>query len=214
MITKYKALLFDLNGTMIDDMEYHVRAWHRILNRFGANISMQRMKQESYGKNADVIERVLPGRFSPEEKKEMSLEKEADYQASFRPRLKLIKGLDEFLKRNKQAGIRMAIGSAAIMSNIDFVIDGLHIRNYFDVLVSADDVQHSKPSPETWLLCANRLQVPPHECLVFEDTPPGVVSAAKADMNCIVITSMHEAEDFNKEGNILRFIKDYTELES
>jgi beta-phosphoglucomutase-like phosphatase (HAD superfamily) len=54
----YKAFLFDLNGTMIDDMQYHVKAWHRIFNELGANISMERMKQESYGKNHEVIERI------------------------------------------------------------------------------------------------------------------------------------------------------------
>jgi HAD superfamily hydrolase (TIGR01509 family) len=71
----------------------------------------------------------------------------------------------------------MAIGSAAIMFNVDFVIDGLGIRHYFDALVSADNVKKSKPDPETWLTCAKELGIAPSECLVFEDAPKGVESA-------------------------------------
>jgi len=141
---KDKAFLFDLNGTMIDDMQYHIHAWHRIFNSLGANISLERMKEECYGKNHEVIERILPGRFTYEEKDAMSLAKEREYQKAFRPYLKLLPGLDEFLRDSYEAGIKMAIGSAAIMFNIDFVLDGLNIRNYFQVLVSADDVKKLK----------------------------------------------------------------------
>jgi beta-phosphoglucomutase-like phosphatase (HAD superfamily) len=60
MFTKYKAFLFDLNGTMINDMRYHVKAWHRILNELGAMISMEKMKEECYGKNHELLERIFP----------------------------------------------------------------------------------------------------------------------------------------------------------
>ena len=62
------AFLFDLNGTMINDMPYHISAWHRIMNELGANISLERMKEECYGKNHEVIERIFPGRFTDGEK--------------------------------------------------------------------------------------------------------------------------------------------------
>ena len=213
MFTDYKAFLFDLNGTMINDMAYHIKAWHRILNGLGANISMKEMKEECYGKNHELLERIFPGRFSLEEKNRMSLEKEKQYQKEFRPQLQLIKGLDSFLQRAHKSGIIMGIGSAAIMFNIDFVLDGLHIRRYFNALVSADNVTESKPDPETWLTCAARLGVSPIECLVFEDMPKGVEAAQHAGMDCVVITTMHGKEDFNDYNNVLSFIKDYTKIE-
>src|SRR5438067_9567614 len=175
---------------MINDMPYHIKAWHRILNELGANISIERMKEECYGKNHELLERMFPGRFSMEEKDKMSFEKEKQYQAEFRPDLRLIDGLKTFLEESHKAGIKMAIGSAAIMFNIDFVLDGLHIRKYFDTLVSADDVSYSKPHPETWLACAEKLQVLPRECIVFEDSPKGVESARNAGMKCVVITTL------------------------
>ena len=207
----YKAFLFDLNGTMIDDMQYHVKAWHRIFNELGANISMERMKAESYGKNHEVIERVMPGRFSEEEKTEMSFAKERQYQKEYKPHLKLIDGLDLFLEKAYQQNIKMAIGSAAIMFNIDFVLDGLDLRKYFSVIVSADDVKKSKPDPETYLKCAEALKVSPDECIVFEDAPKGVESAQNAGMRSVVLTILHEQHEFDQYKNIVAFGKDYKE---
>ena len=205
---QYKAFLFDLNGTMINDMPYHIKAWHRILNELGAGISIERMKEECYGKNDELLERIFPGRFTIDEKNRMSLEKEKQYQKEFKPELQLIKGLDHFLQQSYEAGIKMAIGSAAIMFNIDFVLDGLGIRNYFDALVSADNVTDSKPDPETWLKCAAKLNVAAAECLVFEDVPKGVEAAQKAGMDTVVITTMHRKEEF-AAYKVKSFIENY-----
>ena len=210
---KYQAFLFDLNGTMIDDMPYHVRAWHRIFNELGANLSIERMKQESYGKNHEVIERIFPGRFTEEEKNKMSMEKERQYQKEFAPYLRLIKGLDTFLEKTKKAGIKMAIGSAAISFNIDFVVDGLQIRQYFEAIVSANDVMHSKPDPETFSKCASKLAIAAKDCLVFEDAPKGAEAAMNAGMDCVVITTLHSRNEFDNYSNIIAFIKDYTGTE-
>ncbi len=205
------TFLFDLNGTMINDMHYHIKAWHGILNSLGAKISMEQVKEECYGKNEELLERTFPGRFSGEEKKKMSLEKEKAYQDAFRPELSLIKGLGSFLEEAFTLDIKMAIGSAAIMYNIDFVLDGLNIRPFFNAIVSADDVTFSKPHPETYLKCAYLLGEDPVSCIVFEDSPKGVEAAANAGMQAVVITTMHAKEEFNQYGNIICFIEDYTD---
>ena len=214
MMQGFKAFLFDLNGTMIDDMDYHVRSWHRILNELGANLTKEEAKSECYGKNHEVIERVFPGRFSEAEKDRMSIEKEKQYQEEYRPSLALIPGLMEFLMEAKKKKIRMAIGSAAIMFNIDFVLDGLNIRHYFDAIVSADDVTRSKPDPETYLKCASQLGVTPADCLVFEDVPKGVESAYNAGMKAMVLTTMHVQHEFLQFDNVLGFHNDYTQMTS
>ena len=208
-MNNYKAFLFDLNGTVIDDMDYHISAWHKIFNELGAAKSIEETKLECYGKNHEVIERVFPGRFSDAEKDVMSIEKEKKYQDAFRPHLKLIEGLDDFLKKAYQQKIRMAIGSAAITFNIDFVLDGLNLRNYFDAIVSADDVTKSKPDPETFLKCAKLLNVEPRDCLVFEDSPKGTESALHAGMKCVALTTMHQPDEFD-HVNIIKFIDHYT----
>lgn len=205
---RYKAFLFDLNGTMVNDMEYHIKAWYSILNELGAGLSMEETKLQCYGKNHELLERVFPGRFSNEEMDVMSLEKEKAYQHTFKPHLKLIDGLDGFLRDSKNAGIKMGIGTAAIRFNLDFVLNGLDLRHYFDSVVTADDVINSKPDPETFLKGAEELNVAPEECLVFEDSPKGTEAALQAGMKCVAITTMHEPEDFNPV-NIIRFIHYY-----
>jgi beta-phosphoglucomutase family hydrolase len=206
-----KAFLFDLNGTMIDDMEYHIKAWYRIFNENGADISLQKMKEECYGKNEEVIERVLPGKFSAEEKSRIGFEKEKQYQLEFKPYLQLLPGLQDFLQKSREQNIKMAIGTAAIMFNVDFVLDGLDIRSYFHTIISADEVKKSKPDPETFLLCAAQLNVDPENCIVFEDSPKGVECALLGGMKTVVLTTMHEAWEFEKFNNVLMTVKDYTD---
>ena len=212
---KPKAFLFDLNGTMINDMDYHTMAWRSIMNDdLGANLDYDSVKKEMYGKNHEVLTRVFgEGRFSDEEVKKLSFDKEKRYQEGYFPHLALIDGLGPFLERAKDHGLKMAIGSAAIPFNIDFVVDGLKIRHYLDAIVSADDVEISKPDPETFLKAAAALQINPVDCLVFEDTPKGVESAFNAGMKCVVITTTHHKEEFEGYANVLFFINDYHDVQ-
>jgi beta-phosphoglucomutase-like phosphatase (HAD superfamily) len=142
---------------------------------------------------------------------DMSFEKERGYQKEFTPHLKLIKGLDVFFANAQKAEIPMAIGSAAILFNIDFVLDGLDLRHYFSTIVSADDVAISKPNPETFIKCANGLNAPYPDCIVFEDSPKGVESALKAGMKAVVIKTYHQVHEFDHLPNVLFFIDDYTD---
>lgn len=206
-----KAFLFDLNGTMIDDMQYHIKAWYEILTSLGASLTMEQMKAECYGKNDELLERMFPGRFTAAEKHAMILEKEKAYQLAYKPSLALLPGLHTFLKNSYAAGIPIAIGSAAIMYNIDFVLDNLAIRSYFDVIVSADDVQLSKPHPETFLACAQQLNISPESCIVFEDSTKGVAAAELANMHSVVLKTLHTPDEFSEFEKVLMCIDDYTD---
>lgn len=209
------AFIFDLNGTMIDDMQFHVKAWYHILNdELGANMSWEEVKSHMYGKNAELLVRVFgPNHFTPEQMNAISLEKEKRYQQEFRPHLKLIPGLDRFLQKAYEQNIPMAIGSAAITFNIDFVLDNLNIRHYFKSIVSADDVSTSKPDPETYTKAARQLAADPANCLVFEDAPKGVEAALNAGMNSVVLTLLHEKHEFEQYPNVVRYITNYEGLE-
>jgi len=213
MTIQPKAFLFDLNGTMIDDMEFHAKAWYSILNDdLNAGLSYADVKREMYGKNRELLHRIFGNeRFTPEYEDELSLEKERRYQKEYATSLCLIDGLDTFLEKAKAHQIKMAIGSAAIPFNINFVLDGLNIRHYMDAIVSADDVIISKPDPETFVKAAEILGIPPSQCVVFEDAPKGVEAAENANMSCVVLTTMHEKEEFTSYKNIIAFVKDYND---
>jgi beta-phosphoglucomutase family hydrolase len=208
-----KAFIFDLNGTMINDMTYHTKAWQTLLNNeLGGNFTWDEVKQQMYGKNPEVLVRMFgPNRFTLEEMNKLSYQKEEKYQQEFLPHLALLPGLREFLQAAHEKGIPMAIGSAAIPFNIDFVLDNLNIRHFFTAIVSADDVVLSKPHPETFLKAAALLNAVPADCIVFEDVPKGAEAAANAGMQTVVITTTHEPAEFEKLTNVLRFATDFTD---
>jgi beta-phosphoglucomutase len=206
-----RAFIFDLNGTMIDDMTYHTKAWQNLLNNeLGGNFTWDEVKSQMYGKNPEVLMRILgPNRFTMDEMNRLSIEKEKKYQKEFLPYLKLLPGLHDFLEAAWQKNIPMAIGTAAIPFNIDFVLDNLHIRHYFKAIVSADDVILSKPHPETFLKAAQLLNVAPTDCLVFEDVPKGAEAAANAGMEAVIITTTHKPEEFKNLQNVIHFAADF-----
>ena len=207
------AFIFDLNGTMINDMDYHTRGWLYLLNNvLGGNFTWDEVKPQMYGKNQEVLARMFgAGRFTDEEMERLSLEKERRYQEEFLPNLKLLPGLSEFLEKAYQQGIPMAIGSAAIPFNIDFVLDNLNIRHYFKAIVSANDVVFSKPNAETFLKAAALLNAEPTDCLVFEDVPKGAEAAQNAGMKAIVLTTTHQPDEFKGLQNVLHFACDFTD---
>jgi len=208
---KPEAFLFDLNGTMIDDMGYHLEVWSEIVNKdHGAGISREEVKKNMYGKNEDLLFRIFgKEKFTRQQLDEISIEKERRYQKLYKPHLDLIPGLFDFLERAKKNNIKMAIGSAAIPFNINFVLDNLNIRNYFGAIVSAEDVEQSKPHPETFTKGADILGVDYSSCVVFEDAPKGVEAAQRAGMKCVVLTTMHGREEFGQFTNIITFVADY-----
>jgi len=210
MFSNVKGFLFDLNGTMVNDMPYHINAWHKEIIKLGGDLTLDEMKHQCYGKNDELLERIFPGRFTMEEKIKLGNDKEALYRIEFRPHLKLIEGLDNFLALAAKAQIKMAIGSAAITENINFVIDNMNIRPYFDAIVSANNVTKSKPDPETFLKCAQMLDLAPSDCIVFEDTPKGVECALNAGMKVVVILGEHEQEEFLNYKNVICFAEDYS----
>ncbi len=198
---------------MIDDMPYHVDAWSSILNEdLKAGLDYNDVKKQMYGKNSEVLTRIFgEGRFTSGEMDELSVEKERRYQRVYRPHLKLIEGLHSFMEKARQANIKMAIGSAAIPFNIDFVLDNLDIRKYFSAIVSAEDVIISKPDPETYIKAAQQLDIDPQHCIVFEDAPKGVEAAERAGMDAVVLTTMHHPDEFQHYSNIRFFTPDYTD---
>ncbi|HWZ15948.1 MAG TPA: HAD family phosphatase [Mucilaginibacter sp.] len=208
-----KAFIFDLNGTMINDMAYHTKAWQTLLNNdLGGNFTWDEVKPQMYGKNQEVLVRMFgPNRFTTDEMDRLSLDKERRYQKEFLPHLQLLPGLSDFLERAYRQNIPMAIGSAAIPFNIDFVLDNLNVRHYFKAIVSADDVLLSKPHPETFLKAAQLLGIDPAGCIVFEDVPKGAEAAANAGMKAVVITTTHQPEEFRLLQNVIHFAPDFSD---
>lgn len=209
------AFLFDMNGTMINDMHFHEKAWFDVLNEdLDANMTMPDVKSHMYGKNEELFVRVFgKDRFSAEEVAAYSLKKEQKYQQAFLPHLQLINGLNAFLEKAAAHQIGMAIGTAASPFNVNYVLNHLPIQPYFGAIITADDVSVSKPNPEVFLKCADQLGAAYENCIVFEDAPKGVEAARNAGMKAVVIKTYHTEEEFAHFDNVLMFVDDYTDLQ-
>src|SRR5258708_22592663 len=162
-MASFNAFIFDLNGTMIDDMKFHLKAWFHTLNDgLKAGLSCEEVRSYMYGKNEELRDRVFgAGHFSKAQADALSLEKEKKYQEAFRPHLKLIDGLPTFLERAAKNDILMAIGSAPPPFNFDYFLDNLSIRHYFKTIVSTDRLVNSKPHPDSFLQPPAPLAVSP-----------------------------------------------------
>jgi beta-phosphoglucomutase len=205
----YKGFIFDMDGTMFDNMMVHHRAWQLKLHSLGLEMDIEEVRQTIHGKNEEIFTRLFGDRFTPEQRRQLAAEKEATYREVYRHEICLLPGLMQFLERAHAAGIPMGIGTAAPPANVHFVLDLLPIRPFFKHLVHADMVAFGKPHPEVFLSVAEALGLAPGECLVFEDSPTGVKTALNAGCDAVVITTTHTEEEFAAFGNTVRFVRDF-----
>jgi beta-phosphoglucomutase family hydrolase len=207
-----RAFIFDMDGTMVDNMMVHHRAWQRKLAALGLDLTLEEVRQSIHGINEEILERLFGDRFSPEERRRIAWEKEAEYRDIFLSELRLVPGLEAFLKSALQAGIRMGIGTAAPHENVQFVLENLHLRPLFGSVIDASQVIKGKPDPEVFLRVAEELGADPADCVVFEDSPTGAEAARRAGMQAVIITTTHTAEEFAHFEHVVRIISDFEEV--
>ena len=209
----FKGFIFDMDGTMVDNMMVHHRAWQHKLNELGLPLSIAEVKAQIHGINEEILERLFGDRFTPEQRQRISWEKEAAYREIFLPELRLLPGLSVFLEKIKTAGIPMAIGTAAPTENVDFVLDNLNLRHYFTGIFDAKSVSRGKPDPEIFEKAAASMGLSAAECLIFEDSVTGAEAARRADARAVIVTTTHAREEFVHFNHIIRFIEHFEGLE-
>lgn len=198
---------------MVDNMMVHHRAWQRKLKSLGMDLTLEEVRQQIHGVNEEILARLFGDRFNAEERARLANEKEEEYRRIFKPELRLIDGLDNYIKALYQSGIPMAIGSAAPIENVDFVLEGLNLQKYFRATLHAGSVRRGKPDPEIYIKAAERLGFAANECLIFEDSPTGVEAAQRCGGSVIVVTTTHTEKEFSKFDHIIKFITNYAETD-
>jgi beta-phosphoglucomutase len=212
MLSK-RAFVFDMDGTIVDNMAFHIDSWLEFFARRGKNYDPDAFFRETAGAQGREILRERLGADIPDDEiAVLAQEKDALYRAMYEPHLSTIDGFDELAALAKTRGVKLAVATSAPPANIVFTLDGLDIRRHFDAVVGAADVKRGKPHPDVFLKAAEKLGVAPEHCIVFEDAPLGVEAAQRAGMRAVVLTTTLPAEAFTEYDNVIRIVSDFSEL--
>jgi HAD superfamily hydrolase (TIGR01509 family) len=212
VLIPFSGYIFDVDGTMIDSMKVHMKAWQKTLEHYGHHLSLKEVSEQAFGINEEIVKRFFGENLSKAEIEKISNEKESLFRESFNPQEDVIKGFIHFIDELKKKNLPLVIGSAAPPENINFFMGSLGIGHYFEGVVHEDDVTKGKPSPEVFLKAAEIIKIPIHECVVFEDSPSGAEASANAGSKTIAVLTSKSRADFRDIPNIVEYIKDYTTL--
>ena len=216
-----KALLFDLDGTLIDSMPHHESAWVAWHARRGLPLDAGGFFAATAGRtNAEILRELFPA-LGADEHRAMADEKEAIYRELARPALALVTGAQGFVSRARAAGLKLAVCTASTPANMALAFERHGIDGWVEAIVSPADTMsgeragtpvRGKPHPDLFLEAARRLHVDPADCLVFEDAPLGIEAARRAGMRAVALATTLPAAAFDGCPNLIAIAPDFTTL--
>jgi beta-phosphoglucomutase len=190
-----RAVIFDVDGTIVDNMTWHAKAFDAFVARHGLPPMTIETRRQTDGKRNREIFPMLFGRaLTAEEIAAFEAEKEGAYRTLSRASLRPMAGLTELLDRLEAHHVAVALATSAPAANVVHTLEEIGLAGRWSVIARGDQVAHGKPAPDVFLHAAALLGVPPGACLAFEDAPLGVASARNAGMRCVAITSTFPAE--------------------
>lgn len=207
-----EALIFDMDGTMVDSMPWHAQSWVAFTRRYGMEVDLPDLMRRTNGRNGlecmrEIFQRDMPD----EEARALIHEKEVIYRSLFAPVFTEVPGFRAFAANALARGLKVGIGTAGDQDNIAFVLQGLAMPEPPQVIVGGDEGLPGKPDPAIFLEAARRMGVPPSACIVFEDSPFGIEAAGRAGMRAVAICSSHSAQQL-AGAHVLAHVPHYTEL--
>jgi HAD superfamily hydrolase (TIGR01509 family) len=205
-----KAIIFDMNGVIIDDEHIHEKAFQETVKDFGIHLTHKDYLSCCAGKTDRQgyldIEREtkvkLPIDKLLNKKSQMYIRLFPENKIAYKGVIKLIKDL------SKQYIV--ALTSSSSRAEVDLIIDEFDIKNNFKTTISGDDMQNGKPNPEPYIKTVEILQVKPTECVVIEDSYNGIKSAKDAGCYCVAITTTHKREYLNGADIIVNTFDEIT----
>lgn len=200
-----KAVLFDVDGTLVDSVDAHARAWQDAIREFGHDLPLERIRSKIGMGGDQLMPALLPRAFVEREGERLEKRRGEIFRERYLPDLKPLPGAQDLVKRMDKAGVRVALASSAKEEELAALkrIVGIGDGN-LDAETSADDAERSKPHPDIFLAALEQLQgATPDETVVVGDTPYDVEAARKAGMQCIaVLSGGFPEEDLRRAGAV------------
>lgn len=209
-----QAFIFDMDGTLVDNMPFHMDAWVQLMQEQGVSIERAQFLRDTAGNtNPMILRRFINEQLTDDEVHHLGEYKEELYRQVYRGKVNPLNGLHAFLEEAKRHGIKLGVATSATPENIEFVLSEIGLRDAFDAVVGAVDITHGKPDPEIFLVSAQRLGVPPEACLVFEDAPAGIEAARRAGMRAAVLLTSLDPSEFAAAPHVIAFAPDFAHFE-
>ena len=199
-----------MDGVIADTAPYHLKAWQKVFQKRGVNFTHEDFNRQFGQRNDAIIRHTLGEQISQSEVDAIAGEKEKTFRKLIKQNVKSLPGAIRLMKSLGGHGFKVALASSAPIENIRLVTRSLGINNYFQAIVSGQDVTEGKPSPQGFLLAAQKLGVEPENCAVIEDAIAGVTAAKRAGMHCIAVTNTHPRETLGEADLIVGTLEKVT----
>jgi len=196
------AVVWDVDGTLVDTAELHFQAWVELCRELGHDFTRADFAATFGRRNPEIIRHLFGERFSDREIEQIGEKKEVLYRAAARAGVELLPGARPLLQGLHEAGFRQAIGSSAPRANIDLILELTGSGRFFQAVSSSEDTQRGKPDPQVFLVAARKLGIAPQRCVVIEDAVAGVEAARAGGMKCVAVTFVghHPLEKLKAAG--------------
>lgn len=205
----FSAAIFDMDGVLADNMDYHTRAWELFLKKHAPHLKIDDVKPH-YGKtNADLMSFIFGRPLTADEVERYGEEKESLYRQLYATEMAPLPGLLDFLEELRAKKWQAVVATSAPRSNVDFLLDGLHIRRFFDAVIDASQVIRGKPDPEIYLRASRAAGCKPENCIVFEDALSGIEAGRRAGMRVVGVATTLPAVSLTGTALV---IKDFREV--
>jgi len=199
-----EAVIFDMNGVIINDERIHQESWRQYSDKHGFHLSEDEFTHNVFGRTEKDTFEYLYGRpITPQELDAFSNERVDTAIAIYEPQIELAEGLGRLLIELSDLSVPLAIATSSRRRYFDFVMSALKIGKYFKAVVTAEDITKGKPDPEMYLMAAAALGVRPQSCEAIEDALSGIRSAQAAGMHVTAIASTHKPEELEIANRII-----------
>lgn len=208
-----QALIFDMDGTMVDSMPHHATSWLAFAKQHSIELSLDEMMRRTTGRNGLECVRVLLDQPDLDEAQAWAMvhEKEQLYRDIFAPIFTEVAGFTEFATQARARGLKIGVGTAGDIHNVEFVLKHLQLQPAPDAIARGDEGFTGKPTPAIFLEAAKRLNTPPDQCIVFEDAPFGIEAARRAGMRAVAVCTGHTAAEL-AGPHVMASVANYHEL--